>query len=77
MYINNIYEAPGMNSSIHISMYENIRAINSLITQKLQYVPCQVCICLEIDPKEPSSFSIHQEFGHDPREFYVYFCPAK
>jgi len=58
-----------MNSSLHISTYESVRVINSLITQKIQYVPCQVCVPLRIDPEKPGSLSIHQKFGHYPREF--------
>jgi hypothetical protein len=71
VYINNIYEASGMNLSIHISTYKNARVINSLITQKIQYVPCQVYIIVGIDPEGPSSVLIHQKFRHYPSEFYV------
>ena len=47
------YGASGMNSSLHTSTYESVRVINSLITQKIQYVFCQVCIILGIDPEKP------------------------
>jgi len=71
VYINNIYEASGMNSSIHVSTYENLRVKNSLIMQNLQEWFYQHHIHMRIDPEGPSLISIHQKFREYLSEFYV------